>query len=53
MSFVQIQAVSKTFSKRRLIGKDSHVEALKNVSFSIQEGQTYALVGESVPVNLP
>jgi peptide/nickel transport system ATP-binding protein len=47
MSFVQIQAVSKTFSKRRLIGKDSHVEALKNVSFSIQEGQTYALVGES------
>lgn len=47
MSFVQISNLSRVFSKRRLIGQDSHVEALKNVSFNIAAGQTYALVGES------
>lgn len=47
MGFVEINQVSRTFAKRRLLGKGSVVEALRNVSLSIQEGETYALVGES------
>lgn len=47
MNFVEVSAVSRTFSKRRLFSKTQQVEALKNVSLSIREGETYALVGES------
>lgn len=47
MSFVEVNAISRTFSKRRLFSKSQHVHALKNVSLSIKEGETYALVGES------
>lgn len=47
MNFVEINSVSRTFSKRRLFSKSHTVEALKNVSLAMKQGETYALVGES------
>lgn len=47
MSFVEIDSVSRIFTKRRLFSPSSEVVALKDVSLNIQEGETYALVGES------
>lgn len=52
-AFVRVEALSKSFQPRRsLIGRLTGrsmgvVHAVRNVSFTIPKGQTYALVGES------
>ncbi len=47
MSFVDIDAISRTFTKYRLFGEHTHVHALQKVSLVIHQGETYALAGES------
>jgi ABC-type glutathione transport system ATPase component len=45
---LQIENVSKTYAARRaLFGRTAEVRALKDVSISVQKGESFGLVGES------
>ncbi|MCR4266116.1 ABC transporter ATP-binding protein [Nitratireductor sp. ZSWI3] len=44
---LSLEGVSKTFHVRPVLGPARRVEALRNVSFSIEPGRALALVGES------
>jgi peptide/nickel transport system ATP-binding protein len=44
---LQLENVSKTFSVRPLFGKPKQVEALRDVSLTLEAGKALAIVGES------
>lgn len=46
-SFLEVENLAKTYSRRRLAGPREEVRALDAVSFSISRGTTLAIVGES------
>jgi oligopeptide transport system ATP-binding protein len=48
MSLLEVSGLSKTFGGRRGFGRAAHpVHAVSDVTFSVEHGQTLALVGES------
>ncbi|WP_051332492.1 ABC transporter ATP-binding protein [Cucumibacter marinus] len=46
-SLLKVENLSKSFGTRRMFGQGELIDAVKDVSFELQEGRTLSLVGES------
>lgn len=47
MKILQVDNISKSFTKRGLLGRPEAVKAVDDISFSVEKGTTFGLVGES------